>query len=144
MSALVLALGLLSTMAHAEPTDRFAVAGLTEAQVRKTFDALQAAVTADDADAVSRLVVYPLRVNGRSNRRIRDRRAFLAAYQDLFDAKLRSIVRRQRFEDLFVNWQGVMLGEGALWISGICERPSKPFECRNPRIGIITINQTRD
>ena len=144
MSALVLALGLFSTIAHAESTDRFAVAGLTEAQVRKTFDALQAAVAADDAEAVSRLVAYPLTVNGRSHRRIRDRRAFLAAYQDLFDAKLRSIVRRQRFEDLFVNWQGVMLGDGELWIGGICERVKKTHVCSNPRIGVITVNQPRD
>jgi hypothetical protein len=148
MTSLVLALGLLSTVAisHAEPADRFAVAGMTEAQVRTVFDALQAAVTADDADAVSRVVIYPLTVNGprRKGRHIRSRRAFLAEYQDLFDAKHRAVVRRQRFEDLFANWQGVMLGDGELWIGGICERVIKPFKCVNPRFGVIVINQTSD
>jgi hypothetical protein len=133
----VLALLLLAAGSRADQTDRFDFAGLTEAQVRTVFDALQTAVAADDAKAVSRLVIFPLRVNrpGAKQKRIPDVDAFVAAYPTIFDAKVRRVVREQRFEDLFANWQGVMIGQGVVWISGVCE--SRHGKCR---VGIITIN----
>jgi hypothetical protein len=133
----VLVLLLLAGGSRADETDRFDTAGLSEAQVHTVFDKLQTAVAANDADAVSRVVLYPLRVNraGAKHQRIRDRRAFVAAYPTLFDAKLKSVIRRQRFEDLRASWQGVFFGDGELWISGEC--PPKPAPCR---VGIISIN----
>ena len=83
---------------------------------------VQAAVAAGDAQALSALVSYPISVtvDGRKQT-LKDTKAFVAAYPRIMTPAIATAVREQRYQDLFVNAQGVMFGRGELWINGICE-----------------------
>ena len=100
---------------------------------------LQKAVAAHDAAAVARLVSYPIRVsvNGRKTT-IRDAKAFVARYDAIITPDIAAAVRDQKYEDLFVNSQGVMFGNGQVWINGVC----KDRACKAQDAKVITIQHT--
>ncbi|MFN8626383.1 MAG: hypothetical protein U0587_10455 [Candidatus Binatia bacterium] len=141
--ALLMGIALLVALpASAEPdTDRFAVAGITDAAARSMFDALQDAVRSNDREKLAALVEYPLRVNASGTHRlISDSDQFVADFSNIFTGAVRQQVLDQKFDELFVNWRGVMVGDGAIWFSGICEADSPAGACKNVRVRIIAVN----
>lgn len=94
--------------------------------------AFQKAVAAKDAAAVAALVAYPLRVKlGGKAVTIRDARDFVARYAIIVTPALAVAIGRQRYGALFVNYQGVMFGNGEAWINGICRDAScKRFDVK--------------
>lgn len=89
-------------------------------QYRTFLEQLQRAVAADDKQAVAAMIDYPFaaRINGKAVK-IRDPKHFVADYDKVITPKIREAVAKQRYEDLFANWQGVMIGDGEIWFSGI-------------------------
>lgn len=84
------------------------------------FAALQHAVAADDRHTVAGLVDYPLRTRiGGKAVTIKDPSQFVAHYDDLVTAKLKRAVAEQSYASLSANAQGVSIGDGNLWFSGI-------------------------
>jgi hypothetical protein len=49
---------------------------------------------------------------------------------------MRSAVGRQQYQDLFVNSDGVMLANGAVWMGAVCEDSA----CETSHWAIIAIN----
>jgi len=138
---ILLALLMLSTAAAASD-GRLNNSGLSEPAVREFLVTLQDAVKRNDAAAVAALVEYPVRINARQGRsHIGNPRAFAFRYYEIFDHRVRNVVLKQRFEDLFSNSRGIMLGAGEVWFSGICDATSAYGACDNPRIRIIAINR---
>ena len=133
---------LLAFPTSAEPAaDRFAVAGITAAQARSMLEALQNGLRTDDRARIAELVEYPLRVNSSGTHKvISGRSEFLSNFSSVFTSEIRQQVLAQQFDQLFVNWQGVMLGNGAIWFSGVCDSDSPAGTCRNLRVRIIAIN----
>ena len=62
---------------------------------------------------------------------------FVAAYPTLFTPNITGAISNQKYEDLFVNYQGAMFGAGQLWVSGIC----KTDACEAVDWRIITIQE---
>ncbi|MGH7786558.1 MAG: hypothetical protein ACRERC_06800 [Candidatus Binatia bacterium] len=125
----------------ASAEDRFAVAGIAEAEARSMFKALQDAVRSDDHEKVAELVEYPLRIDGSPTHKfISDRSQLLSEFARVFTKQVRRQVLEERFDDLFVNWRGVMVGSGAIWFSGICDPESPGGTCRNARVRVIAVN----
>jgi len=139
---LTLAALLMLFTAAAAADGRLNSSGLSEPAVREFLATLQDAVKRNDAAAVAALVEYPVRINRRQGRsHIGNPRAFASRYYEIFDHRVRSIVLNQRFENLFSNSRGVMLGDGEIWISGICDAPPVYGACDGLRIRIIAINR---
>jgi len=84
------------------------------------FDNLKKAVAAGDKAAVAAMIEYPFqaRIGGKSLK-IRDAAHFIADYDQVITAKVKHALQGQAYETLFANWQGVMVGEGELWFSGV-------------------------
>src|SRR5262245_7510326 len=132
---LLIALALGVAGAGASAGDRFAVAGLTEAEVRSFFTALQTAVRSRDDERLADLLEYPLRVNrAKGHRLVGTRERFLSAPDAVFTERIRSRVLAQEFSALFVNSRGVMIGNGDVWFSGICDRRSPAGTCRDKKL----------
>lgn len=111
-------------------------AGLNLEEARMFFDCLKIAAMHDDRDTLSGLVRYPLRTHlSKRGNSIRTPAAFKKAYPLVFDAKVKRAIEAQRFEDLFVSYRGLMVGNGEVWISGIVDPASG-----KTTIKIITIN----
>ena len=79
---------------------------------------------------------YPINVsiNGRKTT-IRNAKAFVANYDAIMTPDIVATVKNQKYEDLFVNYQGVMFGRGQIWVNGVC----KDKACKTQDVKVITI-----
>jgi hypothetical protein len=90
-------------------------------QYEGVFNDLQRGVAAGDRAAVAGLMRYPVRVSiGGKSQKIADAAAFQRDYDKIVTPALAKLISEQKFDTLFVNWQGVMLGQGEVWINGKC------------------------
>lgn len=110
--------------------------GLTEQQLNAALTALQEAVKRGDAEAVAGWVSFPLQVNrnGRSERMGRAR--FLARYAEVFNGKVRRALAEQEAQALFRNARGAMVGDGELWLAGVCEDRA----CRSTTVQVVAVD----
>ncbi|MCX8999731.1 hypothetical protein NOF55_21735 [Rhizobiaceae bacterium BDR2-2] len=90
------------------------------APYRHFFEQLQKAVASDDKAAVAAMVDYPFqaRINGKAVT-LRDAAHFVADYDKIVTSKVKQAIAAQTYATLFANWQGVMIGDGELWFSGV-------------------------
>lgn len=105
---------------EAAPPETAAPAAATDAAaaVPVFLSTLQAAVAADNRAAVAALVRYPLTTydNGVATAEYADAAALLAAYDALFTPAVKDAIARATPETLFTNIDGVMIGNGEIWI----------------------------
>jgi hypothetical protein len=102
------------------------------------FRQLKNAVKADDRHAVALAFVYPLRVNrtAKESFSIRAPAELLGRYDEILTPHVRQAILAQQSDSLFYSWRGAMVGNGEVWISGICE-PRDTTKCR---VGVTSIN----
>ena len=124
---------------QAAPESRYAVAGIEKpAEFEAAFLALQAALAANDRNKVADSILYPLRVNGwidevsGKGAKQFNRQEVMGNYDEIFSDQVKEAFARQKTADLFVNWQGVMVGKGEAWLSVSEKAPL--------RYGIIAVN----
>jgi len=76
------------------------------------------------------LVLYPLRINGdRGTYYLRDAHSLQLRFSEIFPSAVREAVLKQRPETVMCNAEGVMYGDGVLWIGST-----------GKRYGIVTVN----
>ena len=134
------ATGFAGSVAPAAPDDHYAIAGIKNAaEFEAAFNLLRIAVATNDRQKVADSILYPLRVNGwvndasdNSTVQFASRQEMLDNYDKIFTMRVRDAFARQKIADLFVNWQGVMVGRGEAWLSISRNTPV--------RYGIIAIN----
>ena len=124
----------------AAPANPYTVAGIENAaEFEAAFASLQKAVAANDRSRVADLVLYPLRVNGwrdelkgKGTFMFATKPEFLDNYDEIMTPPVRKTIVEQKIAKLFVNWQGVMVGNGEAWLSVSGKEPK--------RYGIIAVN----
>lgn len=84
------------------------------------FEALKKAVAADDRKSVAAMISYPFRarINGKAVK-LSDAAHFVADYDEIITQKVKDAVAKQTYATLFANWQGVSIGDGEVWFSGV-------------------------
>lgn len=106
---------------------------------RAAFDAIKAAVTDADGAAFAEWVSYPIKVTADGEEMsISTPEQFVEHYDNIVTDEIRTAVEEQAWADLFVNYQGVMFGNGQVWLNGIC----KDAKCAEFDVKIITIQST--
>lgn len=113
---------------------RFALTGMPDAKVEAFFLKLQHAVNTHDVNKLAAMAAYPLVVNGKST--VPNSHYFEKHYNVIFTKTVVTAVERQKYKALFGNDQGVMIGNGELWFSGVCRDAS----CKQYQVRIIAIN----
>lgn len=104
---------------------------------RQFFDQLKQAVARGDKPAVAGMVKYPITVALHGKKvTLRTKRDFVAHYDAIFTPKLVDLVAHQTYATLFSPDQGVMIGGGEIWFSGICRDKA----CKDVSVKIITLN----
>lgn len=100
--------------------------------------ALQKAVSAHDANAVAGLVSYPIgvKVHGKEVH-IKTAKDFAQHYDGIMTPAITKAITSQKYEDLFVNYKGIMFGNGQIWINGICH----DNQCKNFDVKVIAIQE---
>lgn len=109
------------------------------AAYRAVIGKLQKAIRGQDAGVVAELVDYPIGVRvGGPQRIIRDAAEFVARYDTIITPEIALAVQDEPYDDLFVNYQGVRLGNGEIWINGVC----RDNACRKSDPRVVTIQDT--
>lgn len=100
--------------------------------------AFQTAVANHDAQAIAAMVHYPFGVDiAGKNHVLKSPAEFVAAYDKFMTPEIRQVIVAQKYPDLFVNYKGVMFGQGQAWINGICTKDSK--NCEKFDVQVVTI-----
>jgi len=114
-----------------------ASAGLAQdIPVKQKFVAtLQNAIRSGDKDWLASHMRYPAHFYGRKTVVIRGKPWLVKNYKSIIGAKLRAAVLAQDPENVFENWQGLMVGEGSfnIWVRNTGNGQHERYE-------IVTIN----
>ncbi|QGM03714.1 hypothetical protein [Stenotrophomonas maltophilia] len=103
------------------------------AQYEKVFNAFRTAVVGGDRAAVVEEVRFPLNIaNGK---KITGPGEFQRNYEKIITPAVVKAVSGQDFGKVFVNQQGVMIGDGQVWLNGQCLDQS----CTKTEVKVITI-----
>ncbi|MFE3971488.1 hypothetical protein [Stenotrophomonas sp. YIM B13575] len=103
------------------------------AQYEKVFNAFKAAVVAGDRPAVVEEVRFPLNISG--GKKITGPGEFQRNYEKIITPAVVKAVSAQEFGKAFVNQQGVMIGDGQVWLNGQCLDKA----CTRTEVKVITI-----
>ncbi|WP_099191573.1 hypothetical protein [Tepidibacter mesophilus] len=112
---------------------RYDVAGIDNpAEFEEMFNEVKRLVFKGDKNKVSEYVIYPLKVNhDGSTREIATEDEFIKNYDNIFTERVKEALSNQDVKDTFINYQGVMVGDGEVWFGA-----SRGL----PKYGIIAIN----
>lgn len=101
------------------------------------IQAIQEALVNGEMDRVAGYIPFgePIKVNGQDVV-IADEADLESRFYELFNEKVVNAVADQQYETLFVNQDGIMFGEGELWIGGVCVDET----CEDVFVNIIAIN----
>jgi hypothetical protein len=95
---------------------------------RAVLSELKEAIALRDPQRISNRVIYPIKLCvGDRERRVRNAAEFERNFDRIMNRDVRSAVTAQSPDDLFKNWQGVMIGQGQVWIGSY-----PAFHRRNP------------
>jgi hypothetical protein len=110
-------------------------------KVKTLLTELQRSVSQHNAAAVAALVHYPIKVNpGKHPITIKNPKAFIKDYDRIITPDIAAAIYKQKYDALFVNSQGAMIGDGEVWITGFCLDKN----CKNSDIKIGTIQDTKN
>ena len=110
-------------------------------KVHNILTQLQQGVSSHNAAAVADLIHYPIKVNpGKKPFTIKNEKEFIKDYDRIITHDIEDAILKQKYETLFVNSQGAMIGDGEVWITGFCRDKS----CRQSEIKIGTIQDTKN
>lgn len=87
------------------------VAGITKVHALKIFLNLQYLVANENKEEIAKLIRYPL------NSTIKTVSDFLANYNKIITPKIKEALAKANLRQLFRNYKGVMIGDGAIWIA---------------------------
>ena len=134
--ALVLLIAVLVTApGTAAGINPYAAAGISDpALVTQFLARLKQAMAADDRAAITAMVKYPLTVYPSAGRpaTYHNAAALSANYARVFTPEVKAAVAAAKPDDLFARDQGVMIGNGQIWMNEI-----------GGSMKIITVNHTR-
>ena len=109
------------------------VAGLDVAEVRQFLRDLKSGIASTNEKAICDMIEYPLRTTDVS---VSNAAACRENFGTILNRKVVAAVSAQSFDELFVNYQGVMIGSGQVWFSGICRDKG----CETSDMKIIAVN----
>lgn len=103
---------------RSDPTDRLWLAEITDPQAVVTFlENLRSAAGSNDRQALVRLVHYPFITYNRGIviNRYNTPEDLLVDFDQVFTPKVLTAIDNAQYNNLFINSQGVMIGNGELW-----------------------------
>jgi hypothetical protein len=104
---------------------------------RRFLQDLQHAVSAGDRNQIAGMVSYPFKTHlSGSAVSLANPRQFVAHFDELLPPTSLAAITAQSFEGLFANSQGVMIGRGEVWFSGVCAAR----DCSMPQVMITGLN----
>lgn len=129
MAALLIASNAEASLQGQRHGDRFNGVydvSITDEEVSCFLDKMKKAVQTEDGTQFSQLIHYPCSVFLPSKLVLKTPEEFKANAPIILTPKMKNLILTTKSEDIFVNAQGFMMGDGAIWF--------------DPRLGILSFN----
>ena len=138
---LATAIGLLACgPAAAQPRkarNACALIGYDAERVTVVLQALKEAANSLSPDPIEPYIDYPFTARSPAgNIVIKSAKDLRRVFPRIFTDRVRSAILAQNLDDAFSNYQGVMIGNGQVWIAEVC----RDRECRDKKYVIRAIN----
>ena len=112
-----------------------------EAPYMEAFDAFKTAVAEDDAETVAAMIAYPFKVTADGEEYVFDGpEGFIEHYESIVTDEIKHAVADQDYDTLFANQDGVMFGDGQVWLSEVCLDDA----CGKAEVKIIAVQSTTE
>lgn len=113
---------------------RYSVAGIDDAaDFERVFKTIQALVDKGEKEKVAEYIRYPLTS---ANITVTSKEEFIKNYDSMITEGVKKALVNQKVEETFVNYKGVMVGNGEVWFTVIFEGGTN-----TPKYLIQAINQ---
>lgn len=110
----------------------------THQEYHNFLDNLQTQLIGENKVEVAKLVSYPIEINIDGKKvKIKTPQQLIKLYGAIFTPALVKTVNTQQYKDLFINAQGVMIGNGQIWFSAVCG----DNQCKKSTVLITAINK---
>jgi hypothetical protein len=95
----------------------YSIAGVDDpSKVEEFLKVLQGLVSRDKKEDVMKLIHFPITVKISGKKQVlKSKEALLKNYAQAFNSNVKDAILKQKTSDLFVNWQGIMIGNGQIW-----------------------------
>lgn len=99
--------------------NRYHVAGFDDDKIVETFvSKFKEAVIKKDKETVASMILYPIKATFKDRAVIiHSEKEFLKLYDDVFDKELYNKIVKADTNNMWSNYQGVMIGDGDVWFS---------------------------
>ena len=99
--------------------NRYEVIGITNAkEFEKSFNTIKSLVKNNEKSKVASYVSYPLNVNKKDKKmKIESKDDFIKNYNTIITEDVKKALLNQDVTKTFVNYQGVMVGDGEMWLT---------------------------
>lgn len=113
--------------------DKFHVAGIDSPDdVKNILDNMKSSIKNNNYDYLVSITSLPIKAFVNNERiEISDRTTLKMYQSQIFNTKVIDAIEQQKFDELFVNWRGVMIGTGELWLGR---------KYKSQEINIIAVN----
>ncbi|WP_315120144.1 hypothetical protein [uncultured Clostridium sp.] len=100
-------------------TNRYSIAGIDNpSEFEDAFNKIKELVASDDKEKVSEYINFPINVHIDGKKvAIETKNQFIKNYDEIFNDNVKAKLANQKVEETFVNDNGVMVGDGEIWIS---------------------------
>jgi len=86
------------------------------------FELIRSSILSTNIESLSQAISYPILVRtGSRELKLRSKKDLKEQAAFIFSARLKAVVQKQSPDELFKNWQGVMVGDGEIWFSPVGE-----------------------
>ncbi|WCN39435.1 hypothetical protein [Aneurinibacillus uraniidurans] len=110
---------------YSSASNKYAIAGIEQPKKFEAFFVkFQTLVAEGDKKEVANYMKYPVVVNGKETAN-QTKKQFIKNYDKIFTPKVKKALANQKVENLFVNAQGVMVGDGEIWFGVSTQKPER-------------------
>lgn len=99
--------------------NRYEVAGIDDAdEFDETYELLRTALLENDKDTFADYIAYPINatIDGKKTE-IKNKEEFIRTFDNIMNEDMKGAFLNQKLENFFVNYQGIMVGNGQFWFN---------------------------
>lgn len=112
--------------------NKYSIAGIDDpVKFEKNFNLIKELVAKGKKSEVAKYIEYPLNVytsvgdTKATNTKIYNKSEFIKKYDTIMTVKVKKALKKQKLENIFINYEGVMVGNGEIWLGQFKDNKKK-------------------
>jgi len=113
-------LTLMSSVGYTSPNERYSDFSASDKDVEKFMRQVKLSIAESDEEWIASHIRYPLKttLNGQEKITIKNKQQLIDNFEQIFYPAYKEEIKKHCVCNMFYNSQGIMLGNGEIWING--------------------------